>query len=217
MVIGENNPEWDEWTRSTKVQKGRAEGGGIGEGREGAGEREGGTLTAAVRWWSEGSAQEPAAAVVAEVAATAAASAVAAAAGPGLRAAIAGTGEGCWRHELSFVSRLNIRAAGDSGRPLEDSVRPWTDVLGESVSYPLSVLDQVVSMMQSDDSEARQGDEGGWLEDGRAASHRNQPISLPATPPVVPWKVEGLSSLMSVSGGALWRVVWREVPEARQD
>lgn len=140
---------------------GRREGKG-GSGRKG--EREGGTLTAAVRWWSEGSAQEPAAAVVAEVAATAAASAVAAAAGPGLRAAIAGTGKGCWRHELSFLSRLKIQAAGDSGRPLEELVHPWIDVLGESVSYPLSVLNQVVSMMQSDDSEARQGDEGGWLE-----------------------------------------------------
>lgn len=100
---------------------------------------------------------------MAEVAVTAAASAVVAAAGSGLRAAIAGTGKGCWCLELSFVPSRRIQAAGDSRQPLEEPLHPWTDVLGESVSYPLSVLDQVVSMMQSDDSEARQGGDGGCL------------------------------------------------------
>ena len=119
------------------------------------------TLTAAVRWRSVGSAQEPAAVVVvAEVAATAAASAVAAAAEPGLRAAIAGTGKGCRRHTLSFSPPSRIQEAGDATWQLEELVHPQPDVLGDSVSYPLTVLEQVVSMMQSDDTQARRGEAG---------------------------------------------------------
>ncbi|MPC49498.1 hypothetical protein E2C01_043301 [Portunus trituberculatus] len=113
-----------------------------------------------VRWRSVGSAQEPAAAVVAEVAATAAASAVAAAAGPGLRAAIAGTGKGCRRLTQPFFPPSRIQKAGHATQRLEELVHPQTDVLGDSVSYSFSVLDQVVSMMQSDDIQARPGQAG---------------------------------------------------------
>lgn len=145
-------------------------------GKQGRGR--GRTLTAAVRWRSVGSAQEPAAAVVAEVAATGAASAVAAAAGPGLRAAIAGTGKGCRHFTLSFSPPSRIQEKGDATRQLEELVHPQTDVLGDSVSYPFSVLDQVVSMMQSDDTQARRGEVGRlerWLRrtlgTGRLCSH----------------------------------------------